>query len=59
MCWPETPAGSQARLPCASYISVFDKNGKLCVDVIHCCEKKRQSTNHRHRDDHHLLNCFI
>ncbi|XP_053205350.1 parathyroid hormone/parathyroid hormone-related peptide receptor-like isoform X2 [Panonychus citri] len=26
MCWPETPAGSQARLPCASYISVFDKN---------------------------------
>lgn len=29
MCWPETPAGTQAILPCASYIDVFDKNGKL------------------------------
>ncbi|XP_015786558.1 parathyroid hormone 2 receptor isoform X2 [Tetranychus urticae] len=26
MCWPETPAGTQAILPCASYIDVFDKN---------------------------------
>lgn len=40
MCWPETPAGTQAILPCASYIDVFDKNGKFVIQNRHSVNRK-------------------